>query len=690
MGDEIAPPPRLVVVGNLTIDDVVLPDGTTRMASVGGNSLYAALGARPWQPSIGIVTRRGDDFPGDLAAELATLGIASAGVVAVPGPTVRNWVVYEANGDRHWIYRTPRERSVEVAVQAGDLPEGWLANGHAPVVHVAAMPIDAAEAVVEAVLRKAPEALISLDTHEDYVASYRDRLRALASRVEAFLPSRSELADLVGYDDPIRALGDLSRMPTPIIVVKLGADGVLVWNRRRGVLHAVPAAEGEVVDVTGAGDGFCGGFAAGLSLGDSAVQAAQRGVVSAGYAVASFGSLGLAVVRHEGAEARLAAQPAPRILPLPDHDPAPAVLGADRGIKSPTEIMREEIAMIPELMQAQIQALARPLGELAREMGRARIRNVYLAGCGDSAFAGAAAALAFRKHSGIHAEAVEALELARYRIRYLPQASAVVCLSFSGKVGRTIEVAVQARRFGHRVIAVTGDADSPLAHEADHVVSLSVPTLGYSPGTSTYLSLLLALTQLAVHWKGQDRSLLDRVPELARDTLAATDGPVSALAQRLSKSSWISFLGAGPNLASAAFGAAKLFEGPQMLGTATNLEEWAHGEYFVTRPDTPVVMVAPSGASFDRANEILSELAFMNADSVLITDAAPTVRPGTLIPLAPGLPEELSPILAALPLSLLAFYVAKARGQRSFEFPSSEAAREHYETIHRATVAEPA
>jgi glucosamine 6-phosphate synthetase-like amidotransferase/phosphosugar isomerase protein len=61
-----------------------------------------------------------------------------------------------------------------------------------------------------------------------------------------------------------------------------------------------------------------------------------------------------------------------------------------------------------------------------------------------------------------------------------------------------------------------------------------------------------------------------------------------------------------------------------------------------------------------------------------------------LIPLAPGLPEEFSPILAVLPLSLLAYHLAKARGQASFEFPSPEAAREHYETIHRATVAEPA
>jgi glucosamine--fructose-6-phosphate aminotransferase (isomerizing) len=187
-----------------------------------------------------------------------------------------------------------------------------------------------------------------------------------------------------------------------------------------------------------------------------------------------------------------------------------------------------------------------------------------------------------------------------------------------------------------------------------------------------------------------DPSLLAHAPELARETLAAADEPVSALAQRLSERSWISFLGAGPNLSSAAFGAAKLFEGPQMLGTVTNLEEWAHGEYFVSGPQTSVVVIAPSGASFDRASEILSELDFMNADSVLVSDAVPTVRPRTLIPIAPGMAEEFSPLLAALPLSLLAYYIAKARDQGSFEFPNPEAAREHYETIHRATAGEPA
>src|SRR5258706_6508499 len=117
--------PRVIVVGNLTIDDVVLPDGTTQMFSVGGNSLYAALGVRLWQPRVGLVTRRGEDFPRELTSMLHSLGVATGGIVDIPGPTVRNWVVYENNGERHWIYRTPRERSREVAVQEGGSPGGW-------------------------------------------------------------------------------------------------------------------------------------------------------------------------------------------------------------------------------------------------------------------------------------------------------------------------------------------------------------------------------------------------------------------------------------------------------------------------------------------------------------------------------------------------------------------------------------
>jgi fructoselysine-6-P-deglycase FrlB-like protein/sugar/nucleoside kinase (ribokinase family) len=707
--------PQVIVVGNLTIDDVVLPDGTTRMSSVGGNSLYTALGVRLWQPRVGLVTRRGEDFPGDLTAVLHSLGVATGGVVDIPGPTVRNWVVYETSGERHWIYRTPRERSREVAVQAGDLPVEWFEVDSPPVVHITAMPLDAAENIVGTVRRLSPRAIITLDTHEDYVVDYRQRLRTLAAKVDAFLPSRSELADLLGYDEPLRALTSLISLPTPIIVIKMGAEGVLVWDNVKRTLHSVGIANGPVVDVTGAGDAFCGGFAAGLSLGYSPLESAQHGTLSASYAVADFGSLQLAHADPLEAQAHLLTNP-PEVVLLPTPTPLAQVEvpGIRRGEVHPRPVsrdevhprpdmstsinmMREEIAMIPQLLAEQLESLAAPLNTLAGKLNTSGIEQIYLVGCGDSAFAGTAAALAFHKHAGVHAEGIHALELARYRVRYLPERSAVVCISFSGNVGRTIEAAIQARRFGHRVIVLTGNPDSPLAKEAIDVITLSVPTLGYSPGTSTYLAILAALIDLAVTWgkaRARDtsgaRTLLGNVPDFARQTLEMLNEPVQRLAERMANPDWVTFLGAGPNLATAYFGAAKLYEGPQKLGVATNIEEWAHEQYFVSGPGTPVFLIAPTGASLNRACEILSELNFIAANSVFISDTRPPFTPGAFIPLATGLPEEFSPLLAALPLSLFAFYLSRASGQERFEFPSQEAAQEHYETIHRVTQEEPA
>src|SRR5260221_8502196 len=196
--------------------------------------------------------------------------------------------------------------------------------------------------------------------------------------------------------------------------------------------------------------------------------------------------------------------PVVHLLPAPTSLAQVEVPGADRGISSSMDVMREEIAMIPKLLAEQLEMLASPLRSLAYELNTGGMEHLYLVGCGDSAFAGAATALAFQKHAGIHAEGVHALDLARYRVRYLPERSAVVCISFSGRVGRTIEAAIQARRFGHRVLALTGNPDSPLASEATDIITLSVPTLGYSPGTSTYLAILGALLELAVGW-GEER-----------------------------------------------------------------------------------------------------------------------------------------------------------------------------------------
>ena len=289
---------------------------------------------------------------------------------------------------------------------------------------------------------------------------------------------------------------------------------------------------------------------------------------------------------------------------------------------------------------------------------------------------------------------VHALDLARYDVRYLPPASAVLAISYSGKVGRTIEAARQAAAFGVPVIALTGRADGQLAAAADRILPIDVPTLGFSPGTSTYVGMLCTLIELARQTSrtGSDDALRDACEQLAGQAAKTLDwcqDTAADLAARMVSGRFVTFLGAGPNEATARFGAAKLFEASQQIALATNVEEWAHEEYFITRPGDPVIVVAPAGAARDRAWEILSELEFIRADATVVSDVEPPGRVACLR-LAAGAPEELSPVLAALPLAQVGFHLARLAGKRSYNFPSEQAKDEHYATIHRTTLGDPA
>ena len=129
------------------------------------------------------------------------------------------------------------------------------------------------------------------------------------------------------------------------------------------------------------------------------------------------------------------------------------------------------------------------------------------------------------------------------------------------------------------------------------------------------------------------------------------------------------FLGAGPNAASAKLGATKLFEGAQQIALSTNIEEWAHDQYFISRVGEPVILVAPSGAAFDRATEILSELNYIDAAPIFVGDLKPT-EPAVHLPLAADLSEELTPVLASISLSQVGLHLMRLNGRRSYNFPT--------------------
>lgn len=367
---------------------------------------------------------------------------------------------------------------------------------------------------------------------------------------------------------------------------------------------------------------------------------------------------------------------------------------AERGI----EVVREELAGVPQMIRDQVTASWGTVGALLDEIESRAIPRVVLTGCGDSLFAGMAARWAFERYAGVSAEAIEALDFARYAVDALLPGTLVLPISYSGQVARTVEAARNAAEAGATVVAITGRPERRLGQSAPRRLHVQVPSLGFSLGTSTYIGLLLAAYLLAIGI-GQRRGTLSeaRVEELlaalrgmgdlAAGALTAGEAILPALAEDLERAESVVFLGAGPNYASAHFGAAKLFEGAQLHGVAQNTEEWAHEHYFISTTASRTILLAPRGRSLDRAHEIAAEMRFIETPFLAITDDAPE-RWRALTPHVLALPrgaiEPFSPLLFAVPLSQLGYYLAKVRGKQSYNFPSPEREREHYQTLHES------
>src|SRR2546426_12011267 len=103
-------PVPVIIIGNLTIDDVIQADGSSQMGTLGGNSVHAAAAALTWGRDGGVVARCGADFPAAALSRLREAGADPGGLKPVDGPAVRNRVIYEAHGARSWVYPTPRGR----------------------------------------------------------------------------------------------------------------------------------------------------------------------------------------------------------------------------------------------------------------------------------------------------------------------------------------------------------------------------------------------------------------------------------------------------------------------------------------------------------------------------------------------------------------------------------------------------
>lgn len=277
--------PRLVCLGNMTFDDVVLPDGTERPGCLGGDALYAALGARLLMPEVELVAPVGTDFPPEVLARIEATGLSTEGMPLRARPTLHNRVAYDADGGRTWTIYDDEPAFDDLSPTFSDVPAAFRG---AEAFLILAMTLSAQIRLVDN-FRRHTGALVALDTQEDYIVGNEAAVRALIARTDVFLPSAVEVRQLLGHEDWDVALPALAALGPRIVVAKRGGEGCTVYEANTGRMTHIAALATEVVDTTGAGDSFCGAFVAALLATGDAVEAARAGVAAASFTVEDYG-----------------------------------------------------------------------------------------------------------------------------------------------------------------------------------------------------------------------------------------------------------------------------------------------------------------------------------------------------------------------------------------------------------------
>ncbi|MCB9887200.1 MAG: sugar kinase [Planctomycetes bacterium] len=287
----------LLVVGSTAFDTVETPHGKAEDC-LGGSSTYFCLAAQLFTPTR-LVSVVGEDFPAQHRSMLADRGIDLGGLETKPGKTFR-W---------HGRYSSDMNSRDTIDVQLntfGDFrPKVPAAFQATPFVFLANGSPSTQASVLDQCER--PKFCVA-DTMDLWIEHEREGLAALMQRIDGLIVNDSEVKQLTGKSNLIQAGRAVLELGPKLVIVKKGEHGCFVFSNF--FHYALPAYPTEaVVDPTGAGDSFAGGFMGYLATCDSVSvwnlkRAVAYGTVTASLTVEGFGVEAIARADRQQVERR--------------------------------------------------------------------------------------------------------------------------------------------------------------------------------------------------------------------------------------------------------------------------------------------------------------------------------------------------------------------------------------------------
>ena len=303
-----------------------------------------------------------------------------------------------------------------------------------------------------------------------------------------------------------------------------------------------------------------------------------------------------------------------------------------------------------------------------------KIQSVNIIACGTSLHAAMFAKFLWEAWLKIPVQ-VEAASEYIYRENITNEHSLVIGISQSGETADTITAVKQARAKGAQILIFTNREDSSIVRQADCVVPLKAGIEVSVAATKSYTAQLAALYWVGLYLAEQKNSLpAEQLAALKQDLcelpakmeeILSNAAAVKSVADKLKNFSDMVYIGRGINLASALEGALKLKEISYINANGYAAGELKHGPIALLDENMPVMAVLGPGITLPKMISNCEEAKARNALLAAVVSEKADIAPG-LFDYRLNIPdtnETTFPLLANIPLQLLAYYIADSLGR---------------------------
>ncbi|MBA3311895.1 MAG: glutamine--fructose-6-phosphate transaminase (isomerizing) [Planctomycetaceae bacterium] len=341
--------------------------------------------------------------------------------------------------------------------------------------------------------------------------------------------------------------------------------------------------------------------------------------------------------------------------------------------------MQKEIFEQPDALRNAMRGRVRPgadrvtLGGLKSfERELPRFRRALLFGCGTSWHAALIGEYLLEELAGISTEVEYASEL-RYRNPLIQEGTVAIALSQSGETADTIAALREVQSRGAVTLGIVNGVGSTIARETDAGVYLHAgPEIGVA-STKAFTAQIAVLAMIALDLGRRRHLSPERTAELI-DELAAIpekvtkalelDGQAKRLAQRLvDRQNWL-YLGRGVNFPTALEGALKLKEVSYVHAEGLPAAEMKHGPLAMIDAGMPVIVIAPQDRTYEKVLANIREVKSREGRVIAVASEGDEriAELADEVLFVPRTSPLLAPLVATIPLQLLSYHAALARG----------------------------